>query len=112
MRAGQPASEQRDNRARGASWISLLLIDAFAVLIGAAGYFAFRYVDRSTFNDARAFRVLDELTGQFENFQETMGSLLDLVPEDPGERGQYHKTLVLKLHLGPDGEVCDRAVAE
>ena len=96
MRAEQLSTEQRTrNIERRRGWLSLLLITTFAVLMGTTGYFVFHYIDRSTFNDARAFRVLDELVGQFENFQQTMTSLLALVPERAGEEETYAKTLVL-----------------
>src|SRR5688572_26036994 len=108
VRAEQPSVEHRVKSSRqGSNWLSLLLIAAFAVLIGTAGYYAFRYVDRSTFNDARAFRVLDELVSQFENFQQTMASLLALVPEEKSNREQYTKTWVLpRLELANVGTDC------
>src|SRR5688500_17226818 len=96
MGAEQSSIEHRVKIPRpSGNWLALLLIAVFAVLICTAGCFAFRYVDRSTFNDARAFRVLDELVSQFDNFQETMLSLLTLVPEDSEYWNQFTATWVL-----------------
>ncbi len=73
------AAAQPDSSTPG--WLPILIGAAAIALIGCFGYYAFRYVSSSTFNDERAFRVLGEITGQFENLQTTMVSLLSLVPE-------------------------------
>lgn len=113
MRAGSPSVEHRVKFARqGSDWLSLLLIALFAALISAAGYFAFQYMDRSTFNDARAFRVLDELVSQFENFQTTMTSLLEVVPEASARRSKYADTWVLpQLKLNQEETECTQSDA-
>lgn len=108
MRGANRTVEQRDKEpGRRSGWVSLLLIAVFAVLICTTGYFAFRYVDRSTFNDARAFRVLDELVGQFDNFQQTMAGLLAIAPEIEDKEAYKQASVLPDLELNRSDKSCD-----
>jgi hypothetical protein len=93
-KAAANAPVQTESAAPG--WLAILIGAAAVALIGCFGYYAFRYVSSSTFNDERAFRVLGEITGQFENLQTTMVSLLSLVPEKANQeniRTRYLESL-------------------
>lgn len=83
-KAATSAATRPDSSTPG--WLPLLIGAVAIALIGCFGYYAFRYASSSTFNDERAFRVLGEITGQFENLQTTMVSLLSLVPEKANQK--------------------------
>ncbi|HVF16001.1 MAG TPA: hypothetical protein VNA21_03795, partial [Steroidobacteraceae bacterium] len=68
---------------RGQRIGQLLLIVIAALVLAAAMYYAMTIIRSSTFNTDRGFRVLDEAIGQFENLQDSMASLLKLVPSIP-----------------------------
>jgi len=63
-----------------ARWLPLLIAAVAACLVAGCGYYALKFFRGSTVSDERAFRALGEITGQFDNLQDTMGSLLQLVP--------------------------------
>jgi len=66
------------------SLIPMALTALMIVGVGMAGYFVLQYIRASSFQEGRAFRVLDEVAQQFDNMQGSMASLLTLVPESLG----------------------------
>ena len=77
------ATDAAAGTTRGQRIGQLLLIVLAALVLAAALYYAMTIVRSSTFNTDRGFRVLDESIGQFENLQDSMASLLKLVPSIP-----------------------------
>lgn len=75
---GPPAG--RRMKLRG-NWMPIVLTLVGVIVVGMVGYFALQYLKGSAFKEERAFRVLGEVSKQFDNMQETLGSLLTLVPE-------------------------------
>lgn len=78
--AQQGTSDSRRIRLRG-NWMPIVLTVVGVLLVSMVGYFALQYLRGSAFQEERAFRVLGEVSKQFDNMQETLGSLLTLVPE-------------------------------
>jgi len=68
---------------RGQRIGQLLLVVIAAAIVAAALYYALTIIRATTFSTDRGFRVLDEAIGQFENVQDSMASLLKLVPAFP-----------------------------
>jgi hypothetical protein len=68
---------------RGQRIGQLLMIVVAAAVLAAALYYAMSIIRSTTFSTDRGFRVLDESIGQFENLQDSMASLLKLVPSIP-----------------------------
>jgi len=90
-----------------ARWLPLLIAAVAACLVAGCGYYALKFFRGSTVNDERAFRALGEITGQFDNLQDTMGSLLQLVPAkanlEPNVTARYLASLALEgLQLDVD----------
>jgi hypothetical protein len=69
-----PASRSASRRRN--RWSQLLLYSALAALVLALGFYTTRYFSSSSFHEARAFRVLEEVGGQFDNLQQTLTNLL------------------------------------
>ncbi|HMN46500.1 MAG TPA: hypothetical protein PKE27_18130 [Povalibacter sp.] len=78
--AQQGMPDSRRIRLRG-NWMPIVLTLVGVFFVGIVGYFALQYLRGSAFQEERAFRVLGEVSKQFDNMQETLGSLLTLVPE-------------------------------
>src|SRR4051812_31468348 len=89
-------------------WLPLVIAATAVCLAAACGYYVLKFFRGSTANDERAFRALGEITGQFANLQETMGSLLQLVPRDAQRDNTVGKRYVASLAL----EGLQLAVAE
>lgn len=63
------------------TWMPMVAAALLIVVLAMAGYFGLAYVRGSAFQEERAFRVLGEVSRQFDNMQGAMASLLTLVPE-------------------------------
>jgi len=84
---------------RAATWLPLVIAALAVCLVAAFGFYGLKFFRSSAFDDERAFRALSEIIGQFDNLQETMGSLLQLVPANankPGEAERYTRSLTLE----------------
>lgn len=73
----------------------LLVAGCAVAAVGAAGYYGVGLLRSYAFNNDRAFRVLHEMVAQVENFQGTMVSLINLIPES------------VDLNLDPDDVHCN-----
>lgn len=103
---------QSEPERRPARWLPLLIAAVAACLVAGCSYYALKFFRGSTVNDERAFRALGEITGQFDNLQDTMGSLLQLVPAranlEPNVTARYLASLALE-GLQLDVEACTAA---
>lgn len=70
---------------RVGQWLAIALL---ALVIGAALYYALTIIRSTTFSTDRGFRVLNESIGEFENLQNSLASLLKLVPDIDCADGQ------------------------
>ena len=61
--------------------VQLLVAGCALAAFAWAAYYGFGILRSSAFNNDRAFRVLTEIVGQFDNFHGTMTSLINLIPE-------------------------------
>src|SRR5215813_6989687 len=65
----------------GGRLIQLIMAVGALLVLGWAAYYGVGVLRSSAFNNERAFRVLNEMVVQLDNFQGTMVNLIRLLPE-------------------------------
>lgn len=83
MDAAANKGDVHEGPTRGQRIGQLLMFVLVALFLSAAMYYALTLVRTSTYSTDRGFRVLDEAIGQFGNMQDSLASLLKLVPAIP-----------------------------
>ena len=76
-----PASANRPLFASGGRLVQLIVAGSAVLVLGWAAYYGIGVLRSSAFNNDRAFRVLNEMVVQLDNFQGTMVNLIRLLPE-------------------------------
>lgn len=72
----------------GGRLIQLIVAGGAVLVLGWAAYYVIGVLRSSAFNNDRAFRVLNEMVVQLDNFQGTMVNLIRLLPEFEECKGQ------------------------